>query len=98
MNGRPRTLGRYVLHGALVGASAGAVGVLLVTVYWLGLNAYLEMQKRAPGIPDVVTPFYVAALYFLVYVMPGAAAGALLGLVWRITVRTARAVAALNVR
>jgi len=82
MTGKRVSLGRTVTLGALFGAAVGAGALLLVTVFWLGFNVYYETQKPSPGVPDLVSPLFFAALYFLVYVVPATAAGAVLALIW----------------
>ena len=80
------------MRGTVVGAAVGVGALVLVTLLWLGVNVYLESQKPSPGVPDLVSPPFFAALYFLVYAVPAAAVGAILGLVcWSV----ARALAAI---
>ena len=58
----------------------GVALLLAVTIYWLGLNVFLEFQKSAPGFPDLMTPWIYFGLYLVVAAVPGAALGAIVGI------------------
>jgi hypothetical protein len=76
---RRHALGRAALRGSLIGAAVGVAALVGVTSTWMLVNMYLESQKAQIGIPDVVTPPYVAALLLIPYALPPALVGCLLG-------------------
>ena len=50
-----------------------------VTSTWMLVNMYMESQKDQIGIPDLVTPPYVAALLLIPYALPPALVGCVIG-------------------
>jgi hypothetical protein len=98
MTREQRPLGHVVLRATLIGSGVGVIALLSVTLCWLGVNVYLESQKTTPGVPDLVSPPFFAALYFLPYVVPTAGIGALIGVLWWLVTRAVRSIAARNAR
>jgi hypothetical protein len=78
---RRPAFGRAALAGSLIGAAAGVAALILVTSLWMLVNMYLESQKDQIGIPDLVTPPYVAALLLIPYAAPPALVGGAVGVV-----------------
>ena len=76
---RRPSVGRIALNGSLVGAAVGVSALIVVTSLWMLSNMYLESQKDQVGIPDLVTPPYVAALLLIAYALPPALVGCAVG-------------------